>query len=381
MRGLRTIKEHKKLSKYTNNDDVKIITFGLTENSARSRALDFVNAKSVIANFDNDSSKWGKGLWGINTFPPHTLLDFVSWNKVDCIVIMSDAFKEIAEQLDSMGLQYYCALYLKRELNVELDGLRIEQVEHNRELIEKNRDKISEARSYLSDEKSLAVLDGILETRRSTDLRQRYMINHKLYTPDRYYPKDVPGFTFGDEETFLDAGAAGGDTVLEFLDKVNYRYASILAFEPDPGNLLKLIEKTKYIPRVLLYSFGVFSGRARMTFQLLGSNSSKIIESEHTPNGTITINTVAVDDIVESPISFLKMDIEGAEVKALEGARETIKKYKPKLAICVYHKVTDLWEVPIIIHKIAPDYKLYMRHHTYSPNIRFNHTDTVLYGL
>ena len=58
------------------------------------------------------------------------------------------------------------------------------------------------------------------------------------------------------------------------------------------------------------------------------------------------------------------MDIEGAEVNALLGAEENIKKQKPKLAICVYHKPEHLWKIPLYIKKIVPDYKLYIRHHT-----------------
>lgn len=58
------------------------------------------------------------------------------------------------------------------------------------------------------------------------------------------------------------------------------------------------------------------------------------------------------------------MDIEGSELKALFGAEEIIKLQKPKLAICVYHKPEHLWEIPLYIKKILPEYKLFFRHHT-----------------
>ena len=58
------------------------------------------------------------------------------------------------------------------------------------------------------------------------------------------------------------------------------------------------------------------------------------------------------------------MDIEGSELKALEGMKQTIKKYKPKLAICIYHKFEDLWELPLYIKKLVPEYQLYIRNYT-----------------
>ena len=69
------------------------------------------------------------------------------------------------------------------------------------------------------------------------------------------------------------------------------------------------------------------------------------------------------------------MDIEGAEYKALLGAEKTIKKYKPKLAICIYHKPEDVWEIPWLIHQFNPNYKFYLRHYSLTS------PETVLYAI
>ena len=69
------------------------------------------------------------------------------------------------------------------------------------------------------------------------------------------------------------------------------------------------------------------------------------------------------------------MDIEGAEYQAILGAKKIIDKYKPKLAICVYHKPEDIWELPWLIHKINQEYKFYLRHYS------FGDVETVLYAL
>lgn len=58
------------------------------------------------------------------------------------------------------------------------------------------------------------------------------------------------------------------------------------------------------------------------------------------------------------------MDIEGAEKSALIGGADLIRREQPKLAICVYHRISDLWELPLLMHKLEPEYKLYLRHHT-----------------
>jgi len=88
-----------------------------------------------------------------------------------------------------------------------------------------------------------------------------------------------------------------------------------------------------------------------------------------------TVGTIALDEFINDEVSFIKMDIEGAEIKALTGARKLIKKYKPKLAISAYHLPLDIIQIPLIIHDMAPEYKLYLRHHS------LVHYETVLYAV
>ena len=83
---------------------------------------------------------------------------------------------------------------------------------------------------------------------------------------------------------------------------------------------------------------------------------------------------VSMKIYVDEKITFIKMDIEGAEQKALHGAGKIIKKYRPKLAISVYHLPNDIIEIPLMIHNMVSEYQLFLRHH-YS-----NHWETVLYA-
>ncbi len=81
-------------------------------------------------------------------------------------------------------------------------------------------------------------------------------------------------------------------------------------------------------------------------------------------NGVNVIEVDKLDNMIKTPVSFIKMDIEGAEGDAIEGAQETIRKYHPKLALSVYHKADDLWKIPEQIFSIRKDYKIYLRHYT-----------------
>ena len=76
------------------------------------------------------------------------------------------------------------------------------------------------------------------------------------------------------------------------------------------------------------------------------------------------IRTVALDDFLSEGFTFLKADIESYEYKMLLGAAKTIKKFKPRLAICIYHNATDFWSIPLMVKDMCPDYKLIIRHHS-----------------
>ena len=100
----------------------------------------------------------------------------------------------------------------------------------------------------------------------------------------------------------------------------------------------------------------------------------KIVSSVlRVPSGNIIIETDILDNIVKEPLSYIKMDVEGWESKVIEGAKNTIKTYKPTLAVCVYHKCNDFWAIPEQILSIRDDYKIFLRHYTEGI------TETVMY--
>lgn len=102
---------------------------------------------------------------------------------------------------------------------------------------------------------------------------------------------------------------------------------------------------------------GGFDGDTAMKFNARDDMASRVSE-----DGDVEIEVKALDNIIKDDIAtYIKMDIEGSEIEALKGGREIIQKYKPKLAICIYHNPQDLFEIPLMIKEMRGDYKLFIR--------------------
>jgi FkbM family methyltransferase len=176
----------------------------------------------------------------------------------------------------------------------------------------------------------------------------------------------------------IDGGCFYGDTALVFANKTG-AIGKVFSFEFVNDNI-KVFENNMRVNPELSKSISLNryalwnSSDETLTFQENGP-ATRVDNSKTSP--TISVKTKSIDDFVKEKniekIDFIKLDIEGAEMKCLEGAQNTIKKYKPKLAICVYHKDYDMVEIPQYIKQLLPEYKLFLKHHTTS------YGETVLY--
>jgi FkbM family methyltransferase len=172
----------------------------------------------------------------------------------------------------------------------------------------------------------------------------------------------------GAGETLVDGGAFDGDTVLYFAERTAGRYRAIHAFEVDPANVDALRRRTADIPRVAIHPLGLWECSAALHLSSGGAASSV------GDGGGVEVPVRALDALDLGPVTFIKLDIEGAEIPALRGAADTIRRHKPKLSLAVYHKPDDLAAVQDAITAIRPDYRFRLRHH--SPIFH----DTVLYA-
>jgi FkbM family methyltransferase len=170
-----------------------------------------------------------------------------------------------------------------------------------------------------------------------------------------------------------DGGAYNGDT-FQKLQKHSYHFATIHAFEPDAQNFKELqTTASAFSPetQISLWPCGLWSSTCRLNFSEGEGTSSKLSAS-----GPSMIPVVALDDVLHGqPINLIKLDIEGAEPDALQGARRLIEKYRPCLAVCLYHYPHHLWSIPLWVKELNLDYRLYCR--AYAQNT----FETVLYAI
>ena len=204
-----------------------------------------------------------------------------------------------------------------------------------------------------------------------------------LYCENQYMA--LPDFArYDNKEVFVDCGAYVGDTIEQFIKKRFGVFDRIIAFEPDKRNYMAAMKRVSRLKeewgldqdKIMIYPHGV-SDRDRTSkvqgYDINKGLGSKLMELEETDTGEVC-KTFAIDHFLKKPFTFLKADIESYEYKMLLGAEKSLMKYKPKLAICIYHNAVDLYSIPLLIKKIVPEYRIACRHHSYELY------DTVLYA-
>ncbi|MBQ9354662.1 MAG: FkbM family methyltransferase [Clostridia bacterium] len=170
-------------------------------------------------------------------------------------------------------------------------------------------------------------------------------------------------FKLGDNETYLDLGAYRGDTVFDFLKYVNNSYHKIYAVEPDKKTFGKLSRATENVKNITLINCAVSEKTEKGNFVMNGSRGSNISDVGE------EIDLICVDDIIgDNEITYIKADVEGAELEFIKGAEKTIKTKKPKMQIACYHRSDDLINIPNAVLNIRDDYKVYMRHFSSLPS-------------
>jgi len=191
----------------------------------------------------------------------------------------------------------------------------------------------------------------------------------------QYFDPEIIQPHISNDEVFIDAGCCDCLTDFQFIKHCNNEYKGIIAFEPNPKQYPLCVEYSKGINGITIYPYGVWNESADLCFNNSCASGAAHISSE-SGEYTNRIKAVKLDDILNGEkATFIKMDIEGAELMALKGAEQTITRHHPKLAISVYHKPEDIWEIPAYILSLSRDYKLYLRHYS------FWEAETVLYAV
>lgn len=188
-------------------------------------------------------------------------------------------------------------------------------------------------------------------------------------TPEDYYYFHNDVYNLSPHEILVDVGAYDGDSIETFIqeceqNRINYEH--IYAFEPDPKCFEKLLANTQNITNVTNLKLGLWSESKTLHF-ITSENAIHDQAGIISDKGKFSINVVSLDDYLKGrPVTIIKMDPSGNVIpEALQGAKQTIKQYSPILILGAYHALESIFEIPLLVHSICPDYKLFLRHNTY----------------
>jgi FkbM family methyltransferase len=302
-----------------------------------------------LAFVDDDPKIQGKIKYGIEVMSLEDSLERYG-KHVIYVTTMWRNIKSTLQLLSAMGMQVIS--FPKLVLKYPDEFLPCFSISPPSQLLDQE-EHIKKVESLWSDEES--------RIEYVSQIKWRYDLDTLVLPPcnpleELYFPFDLINPI--EDEVFVDCGAYDGDTIQEFLKK--YRsFDKIYSFEPDPTNYVQLAEYVHNLPdiffgKVIPYSNAVGLYTGEIDFTMLGTMSSYI-------GGGDKVKCVALDDMKTIKPSYIKMDIEGSELLALQGAERMIKKNMPVLAICVYHLPNDLWEIPTYLHTMYPEYKLFLR--------------------
>ena len=206
----------------------------------------------------------------------------------------------------------------------------------------------------LGDDKSRETFKAIVRFRKNYDIK----VLNKVISSPQYFLKDI--LPPSDNEIFIDGGAYIGDTSKDFLKLYNGdNYEKIYLWEPDTRNKAEIRKMLGRDAKYEVKPYAMWSERTELNFSDEGTGTSSVGESG------VLVSADSIDNQHQSEcVTFIKMDIEGAVIEALKGAEKTIKRCKPKLAICIYHEPDHLYRIPLMIKEIVPEYRIYIRHHS-----------------
>ncbi|CAG9274086.1 FkbM family methyltransferase [Paraburkholderia unamae] len=211
----------------------------------------------------------------------------------------------------------------------------------------------------LEDERSRETLYAVLLQRLEFD---RHALDSILTSPhDEYFgvgSAHSETFAIGTREHFVDCGAHTGTVVAKLLGATDWKVESVHAFEPDAKNYEALNKLMPYpLPFMNAHHCAVSDRNETLRFHETGTMGSHVSAS-----GGVEVPCVKLDDRVEDA-TFIKMDVEGFEARALRGAAQLIARAKPRMAIASYHYANDLLDVADTLREIVPGHRLNLRHH------------------
>jgi len=331
---------------------------------------------------DGDTEKWGSICENLEIIPPGEIVDRVGGNFLVIVTINTDGksyCKDFKKELLVGGHQgvhkklreYGCNniidyTYFRRCYSLFRGGRYNLPACADVYLMVENQDKIQKAYDALYDDESRVVFSKILEFRLITDEIEIPVYPEKgMYFEYDLFPK-LP------DEVLVDCGACGGSSLKEFLEYNDHQFGGYYGIEPDPANYARLKQYIAELAvdeqdRICISNTAAYSHTQGAPFYVLGGPGTFQAET-----GPQTVPTETIDRILNGDrATYIKMNIEGSEIPALQGAENTIRKHRPRLGIMGYHKTSDFWEVPLLMKEYGEDYHINLR--SYMKNVAFTY--------
>ncbi|MCX6907821.1 MAG: FkbM family methyltransferase [Verrucomicrobia bacterium] len=297
-----------------------------------------------VDDFAEPGTVWnGKPVVRTTDVPSHAIV-------VNCSMCISPV--SVAKRLAGMnidGVVAFCDLCRALPSRVQLPDFVLQ----TRQDIKLNQAKWEHVAKSLNDAQSRQVLDDLLRYRTTGDYST--MNAYSVRLRDQYF-EDFLGFV--SDEVFVDAGGFDGDTTEEFCRRCP-TYRKVYLFEPSVSNIQKARARLRGMRSIEFIERGLSDVVGTLSFNPEAGSASAVRES-----GVCQIPATTLDNQVHEKVSFIKMDLEGWELKALAGSRRHICEDRPKLAIAVYHEPSHFWRVFDFVMALRSDYKVHLRHYT-----------------
>lgn len=314
---------------------------------------------SPVAIIDSNSEKWNQEYHGYRVCCIEQAL--TEYPNLHIFISASTFEREIRETINKIMPEDRIHFF-------EYERLFYCEIPEYRDFVSEHMQDLSFVYENLSDQRSQQTMEEILNLWCSAD--PKYL--EKIYTPDQYFPSDI--IQLSEHESFVDCGAFTGDTFEQFYARVCGKYDHYYGLEPQKECHAALKHACGTDERNCIFTCGASDRKEQLRF----SNDFDQGHAAVTNEGGTVIDVCPIDALIsdKSKVTFIKMDIEGSELKALHGAEKTIRNNMPKLAICVYHTMEDMVEIPEYIMGLGLDYRYYLRHHQ-----RFAGVETVFYAV
>ena len=324
------------VEKFIYDRDIKKYILGI--NKLTKSVKKHIEIDGIIDDFTRVQSSRKKSILKIEDVPKDSIILWVS----------TGSPLEVKNTLDSLGYTHISYLSLCKYSNLDLVSPPFIMDFEDDYL--KNSSEYVKTYDLLADERSKVEFEKVINFKISFDYT--FMLGFTNNHDEQYFDKDlianIPNIKF------VDGGGYVGDT-LPTIIKNFPDFEKIYCIEPNDLHLSIAKRNFSKYQNIEFINCGLGKEKISSTKQDdLQNNCAHDYQAQE-------INTI--DNLINEEVDFIKMDIEGAEQDAIEGAKNTIKKYSPILAICIYHKAEDWYKIPQKVLDINPHYKIYLRHY------------------